>query len=178
MLALLAMLIVIRSAPGLCDWPQQHDLWAGHTAGLSSACWLHTELLLLTRVCVSARAALPLQQGSCLPYFFTPSLPLIIINKNDDMIFLYPIWKSKREWGRERNRVHRRTNCPSPVACILFMSVTYSMDTDIKTAVTCWYTVDMAGYRLLSGLFLLRAVSWCSKNCKKLTHEYTRWSRI
>ena len=112
MLALLAMLTVISSAPGLCNWPQQHGWWAGHTAGLSSVCWLHTELLLLTRVCVcvcvcvSAWAALRLPHGSCLPhffffFFFHRICLWLIMNKNDDMIFLYSIWKStKAGWGK------------------------------------------------------------------------------
>ena len=47
------------------------------------------KLLRLTRMYVSIQAALLLQLGSCLPYLFAWSLPLIIINKYDDMVFLY-----------------------------------------------------------------------------------------
>lgn len=75
-------------------------------AGVTQRCALYTmahcvvrgcsiaKLLRLTCMCVSTQAALLQQLGSCLPYLFAWSLPLIIINKYDDMVFLYPSWKS------------------------------------------------------------------------------------
>ena len=69
----------------------------------------------------------------------------------------------ERDRGRERRRVQQtETEQTAP-----HLSVTYSVDTDIKTVVILWYAVDMAVYRLFSGLFLLRAISWCGENCKK-----------
>lgn len=38
--------------------------------------------------------------------------------------------------GKVKERVERQDrNCPSPVACVLFMYVSYSTDTDIKAVV-------------------------------------------
>ena len=60
------------------------------------------------------------------------------------------------EGGREIISVHER-NCPSRVVCILFMSVTYSTDTDIKTVVKYCHEVDVTVFRSFSGLFLQRS---------------------
>lgn len=53
-------------------------------------------------------------------------LALIIIGNNDDVIFLYPHWKTERE-----KEIAPEKYCPTPIVCILFMPVTYSADADI-----------------------------------------------
>lgn len=78
----------------------------------------------------------PYRQPSCCPsYLFAWSLPLIIINKYNDMIFTIVErareHERERKGMRERKRVHRKRNCLSSVVCILFMSLTYSTDTNI-----------------------------------------------
>lgn len=81
-------------------------------------------------VCVCPQPTLLLQRFSCRPYLLTCGLPLKIINKCDDMIFLPPCWQSE---------IAGKINCPSSVVCILFISMTYSTDTDINSLVKCWY---------------------------------------
>ena len=45
---------------------------------------------------------------------------------------------SEKETERKKTELgKKKKNCRPPVACILFMSVTYSTDTDIKTVFTC-----------------------------------------
>ena len=102
---------------------------------------------------VTASAALLLQWGSCLPFLPTWSLPLIIINKYDDGIVLYPCWKRDKagRWERKTNIVGKKTG-PSAFVCILFLSVPYPTDTVIKTVVKRWYNVHMTVYKSCSGL--------------------------
>ena len=71
-------------------------------AGVTQLCDLYTmahcvvrgssiaKLLQVTYMCMPIQAVLLLQLSSCLPYLFAWSLPLIIINKYDDTVFLYP----------------------------------------------------------------------------------------
>lgn len=51
-----------------------------------------------------------------------PLLQLVMINKYDDVIFLYPV-ERMRKWDGGRG---------SKTECLLFMSVTDSTHTDIK----------------------------------------------
>lgn len=85
--------------------------------------------------------------------------------------------QGEREGGRDRakeggtqKRVH-----PSFVLGILYMSVSCSTDTDIKTIVTHWYKVDVTGYMSFSGRFFSpRTARRCSKNNRENLKNYTR----
>ena len=49
--------------------------------------------------------------------------------------------KKGKEGGKEKK--NEKNNSPSHAVCILFMTVTYSTDTDIKTVVIHCYDVNM-----------------------------------
>ena len=56
-----------------------------------------------------------------------------MVNKYDDMIFLYPAERARTPEGEHegetvkvKDRECRERNCSSPAVCVLFMSVTYS----------------------------------------------------
>ena len=87
------------------------------------------------------------------PNLFTWSLPLIIINKYDDLIFIKPIERARKEEGLREGGMEKK-NCFSPLVHILSMSVTYSTVTDIKTLVKRCYDV----HRSFSNLYLPRTV--------------------
>lgn len=94
----------------------------------------------------------------CQPSLSTQSL--IMISEYDDVVFLYPLWKSEkakggkeRQGGRERNKseserkwVHRKERFPPHL--LVFASCA---DTDIQTVVKRWYDVHMTVCRSFSG---------------------------
>ena len=111
---------------------------------ISNTVWSHTECNRLDTMDACVRsggwvAEQLLQRGSCLPYLSTWSLPLIVINGYDDVFSFIPLKERerkqegvrKRKWKKESAQ-EKKKNCLSPVACVLFMSVTFSTDTDIK----------------------------------------------
>lgn len=55
----------------------------------------------------------------------------------------------ERRGGKENTEVN---NGPTPVVLVLFVSVMYSTDTDIKSGVKRWYDVDVTVYRSFSRL--------------------------
>ena len=50
----------------------------------------------------------------------------------------------------------KKKNFPSPAVCSLFMHVTYSTDTNIKTEVKYWYDIDVTVYWLFFQVLHLR----------------------
>lgn len=58
---------------------------------------------------------------------------LMIINKYDDLIFLYPLWKSEKAGGKERKREENTAT----------HLLTYSIDTNITTVMKHWYDVQV-----------------------------------
>ena len=81
------------------------------------------------------------------------SLPLMIINKYDDVIFLYALWNTKKAGGGKEMDEEKVKETASYLLCVFF---SYSTDTEIKTVVKHWYDVDMTAYMPFSGLFLQR----------------------
>lgn len=85
--------------------------------------------------------------GSCLPFLFTWSFRLDNYQQNMMRWFSSSLLEEQergkrgREGEKEKERAQAKKNCLSPVVCILFSSVTYSTETDIKTVVTCRYDV-------------------------------------
>lgn len=90
--------------------------------------------------------------------------PLIIINKYEDLIFIKPIERARKQEGVREGGMEGKIEytgekkCFSPVVRILLMSVTYSTVTDIKTVVKRCYDVRMTVYRSFSSLYLPRTV--------------------
>ena len=63
---------------------------------------------------------------------------MIIINKYDEVIFLYSVERARKAQEREGEKEEDSAQAKkliSPVVCIRFMPVTYSTKTDIKTSV-------------------------------------------
>lgn len=115
--------------------PEDYDLHS-----ILDACILRGSCYSLACLCLHGRRCCCSVAPACLPDLFTWSLPMIIINKYDD-ILLCPAERARRPvgekegWGREWRRVHRKINFHSPVVYIFFMSLTYSTHSDIKTVV-------------------------------------------
>lgn len=65
--------------------------------------------------------------------------------------------------GEQKKTLHRKQKLPFTF-CILYMSVTFYTDTDIKTLVKCWYDATMTVYSLFCGLFWLRTAPCWGKN--------------
>lgn len=75
-------------------------------------------------------------------------LPLIILNY-EDVIFLYPYWKSVNMGGRERKikRVHRKKKTVLHLLCILSSCSDIFYRYTINTVVKRWYDVNITVYR-------------------------------
>ena len=70
----------------------------------------------------------------------------------------------ERRGGKENTEVN---NGPTPVVLVLFVSVMYSTDTDIKSGVKRWYDVDVNVYRSYSRLLEMER-KWKAR-CSRLT---------
>lgn len=96
-------------------------------------------------------------------------LMLVLIvdpNKKRTKLMMMTLLRERREKNKE---------CTGKIAPLLifFMSVAYSADIEIPTALKCWYDVDMTIHGSFSGLFSLRTTGGGKNRRVTVSHTWT-----